>query len=390
MNSINKNDVTSKNQMMRMNELQKRKVVEHNDLISSVAKMDKTPLKIFELAVSAIDTANPPKDNIVYLSKQELFSFFDVRSENKHTRFKQAVEKMQKQAYFQVREVKDQGYEMKSIVPIPYVEWNSYNDVVTIEFNHRIMPYLIELNTNFTQYALSDIVELSSKYSIILYKWLCMSYNQYDYYSTKGNRREEQLEQYRNPSISIKELRRLTDTVNEYQRFTNFSKKILDIPLEEISNYTHFNVTYDKIKKGRAIDSIVFHITEKRMADDNSYKQEDETYLEDKARKEAAQEQLYLQAMESRYTKILMEHFMLSSYDLIDKAIMAGLQKHVYPLYDELKDLRGLSGVETHVSYVSEKKEGYSKRNIAKYLKKAIEQYLITVKIQDKMENGSM
>lgn len=33
-------------------ELENRKVAEHNDLITSIAKMDKTPLKIFELAVS--------------------------------------------------------------------------------------------------------------------------------------------------------------------------------------------------------------------------------------------------------------------------------------------------------------------------------------------------
>ncbi|MFP9055197.1 RepB protein, partial [Enterococcus faecalis] len=38
-----------KKQVMYMDELTKRKVVEHNDLITSVAKMDKTPLKIFEL-----------------------------------------------------------------------------------------------------------------------------------------------------------------------------------------------------------------------------------------------------------------------------------------------------------------------------------------------------
>ncbi len=54
---------------------EKRKIVEHNDLITSVAKMDKVPLKIFELAVSCIDINNPPKDNIIYLSKKELFSF---------------------------------------------------------------------------------------------------------------------------------------------------------------------------------------------------------------------------------------------------------------------------------------------------------------------------
>lgn len=387
MNSINKNEVINNKQVLHMNELQKRKVVEHNDLISSVAKMDKTPLKIFELAVSAIDTENPPKDNTIYLSKQELFSFFDISSANKHSRFKQAIEKMQKQAYFQVREVKDQGYEMLSIVPIPTVKWNSYNDEVMIRFNPDIMPYLIELNQNFTQYALSDVVELNSKYSIILYKWLCMSYNQFEYYSAKGERREEQLEKYRNPAISIQELRRLTDTINEYQRFTHFETWVLKKPIEEISEHTHFKVTYDKIKKGRSIDSIVFHITKKRMADDNSYKQNDEEYLADKSKKEANQKQLYLQAMESKYTKLLMAHFMLSPYDLTDQAMMAGLQKNVYPLYDKLKDLRGLKGVKDHLSYVDNKKEGYTKKNIAKYLKKAIEQYLVTVKIQDKTQD---
>ena len=48
----------------KMPELEDRKVVEHNDLITSIAKMDKTPLKIFELAASCIDTENPPKDNM--------------------------------------------------------------------------------------------------------------------------------------------------------------------------------------------------------------------------------------------------------------------------------------------------------------------------------------
>ncbi|WP_329504106.1 RepB family plasmid replication initiator protein [Pediococcus pentosaceus] len=387
MNSINKNEVINNKQVLHMNELQKRKVVEHNDLISSVAKMDKTPLKIFELAVSAIDTENPPKDNTIYLSKQELFSFFDVSSANKHSRFKQAIEKMQKQAYFQVREVKDQGYEMLSIVPIPTVKWNSYNDEVMIRFNPDIMPYLIDLKQNFTQYALSDVVELNSKYSIILYKWLSMSYNQFEYYSAKGGRRDDQVEKYRNPSISVKELRRITDTVNEYQRFQHFETWVLKRPLEEINEHTHFKVTYDKVKKGRAIDSIVFHITKKRVADDNSYKQNDPAYLAEKEQETADQIQLFVDGTQSRYTKMLRDKWVLSGADTTDIPIMAGLQKNVYPLYDELKSLRGLNGVRDHISYVADKKEGTTKRNIAKYLKKAIEQYLVTVKIQDKTQD---
>lgn len=382
MTSIPKNEQNQK-QVQILNELSKRKVVEHNSLITSIAKMDKTPLKMFELAVSCIDTEEPPKDHTVYLSKAELFAFFKVDDSNKHTRFKQAVENMQKQAFFKIKEKKEHGFEFENIVPIPYVKWTDYHDEVTIRFSPEIMPYLINLKQNFTQHALSDIAELNSKYSIILYRWLSMNYNQYEHYSYKGGRREEQVEAYRNPSISMRELREMTDTVNEYKLFTNFSKKVLDKPLEEINDRTSFNIAYEKVKKGKSIDSIVFHITKKRRADDNSYKLEDKTYKEVKAEKKESEKDLVFKAMESKYTRLLLENFLLSPYEMTDTSLMAGLQKNVYPKYDELKALRGLEGVKKHLSYVHDKQEPYSKGNVAKYLKKAVDQYLPTVKLQD-------
>ncbi|MCC9873705.1 RepB family plasmid replication initiator protein [Streptococcus agalactiae] len=367
-------------QVLTLNELSKRKVVEHNSLITSIAKMDKTPLKMFELAVSCINTEEPPKDNTVYLSKADLFAFFKVSDNDKHSRFKQAVRAMQKEAYFEIKEEAGKGFKFKSIVPIPYVEWTDYHDEVKIEFHREIMPYLINLKKNFTQHALSEISELNSKYSIILYRWLSMNYNQYEHYSVKGGRRAEQVESYRNPSISVKELRIMTDTVNEYQRFTNFTKKILDIPLKEINDNTTFKVSYDKVKKGRSIDSIVFHIEKKRCADDNSYKLNDKMYQAEQAKKEETEDRLAIEAMKNKYTKLLLDNMLLNSYEMTDTSLMAGLQAHVYPLYDELKELRGLNGVKDHLSYVASKQEAYSKRNITKYLKKAIEQYLPTVR----------
>ena len=370
-------------QVHTLNELSKRKVVEHNSLITSIAKMDKTPLKMFELAVSLIDTDNPPQDQTVYLSKKEMFAFFKVDDNDKHSRFKEAIEKMQKQAFFQIKKEQDKGFKFVSIVPIPYVEWTDYSDEVKIEFHREIMPYLINLKTNFTQHALSDIAELNSKYAIILYRWLSMNYNQYDHYSVKGGRREEQVESYRNPKIGIRELREMTDTVNEYQRFDRFESYILKNSLKEINAHTTFNVTHEKVKKGRSIDSIVFHITKKTVADDISYKLDDPAYIDDKIRQEESEKDLVYEAMKSPYTKLLMEHFLLSYIDLTDTAILSGLQKNVYPLYDELKELRGLKGVKEHLAYIRDKQDDYSKKNIAKYLKKSIEQYLPIVKRQD-------
>ena len=144
-------------------------------------------------------------------------------------------------------------------------------------------------------------------------------------------------------------------------------------------------MSYEKVKKGRSIDSIVFHITKKPVARNDFYKleEQDPIYLQDKANKEQAEELLAGKALKSKYTKLLLDNMLLSPYEMTDTSLMAGLQAHVYPLYDELKELRGLNGVKDHLSYVAAKQEAYSKRNIAKYLKKAIEHYLPTVKRQD-------
>ncbi len=342
--------------------------------------MDKIPLKIFELAVSCIDTDNPPKDNIIYLSKSELFTFFKVNDSNKHSRFKQAIEVMQKQAYFNIKANKELGIEYESIVPIPYIKWTDYTDEVILQFQPQIMPYLIELKKNFTQYALSDVMELNSKYSIILYKWLSMNYNQYEHYSFKGGRREEQLEVYQNPSISIKELRIMTDTINLYKTFKDFDSYVLKNSLKEINEHTHFNVSYEKLKVGRSIDRIQFHISKKEQPQElnGEYKarEQDPDYLQDKINKEVNQQALFAEAMQSLYTTSLLESSLLSPFDMQDITLMANLQLEVYPLYKQLEEIVGLQGVKKHLEYVSNKKLDYSKPNLVKYLKTAVMRYL--------------
>lgn len=150
--------------------------------------------------------------------------------------------------------------------------------------------------------------------------------------------------------------------------------------------------TYIKIKGRwhylyRAIDAdgltLDIWLRKKRRADDNSHKLEDTAYQEDKARKAETEDKLAIEAMKSKYTTLLLENMLLSPFEMQDTKIMAGLQVHVYPLYDELKELRGLNSVKDHLSYVASRREEYSKHNIARYLKKAIEQYLPTVKRQD-------
>ena len=365
-----------------MNDVENKKIVQHNDLITSVAKMDKMPLKFFELAVASLDIKNIPDDRTVHVSKELLFSFFDVKSENKHTRFKEAILKVHEQAIFSMQEMnKRKGkYEYKIISPLEQTSWNDYEDSVSFKFTESILPYLVELKENFTQYLLSDIAKLNSKYSIIIYKWLSMNFNQYEYYRHTNSRREIQLEKYRNPIITIKELRRLSNTENEYGKFFNFETRILKTAEKEINQCTTLNMSYEKIKKGRSIDSIQFHISKKEKPQElnGEYKtrEQDPAYMQDKANREEQEDKLFKQAMQNPYTMELITSTLLSPVEMTDITLMANLQQEVYPLYKELENIVGLEGVRKHLEYVSSKKLDYSKPNLVKYLKTAVMRYL--------------
>ena len=170
----------------------------------------------------------------------------------------------------------------------------------------------------------------------ILYKWLVMNYNQFEHYQYKKERTQAQLEELRNPKMSVKELRVLTDTTTDYKAFTDFDKWVLKKATEEITANTHYNVSYEKIKIGRSIADIIFHIEKKKVAKDESYKerQQDPVYLGNKETRVQTQQELLSKALQSEYTTILGENMLIGFKDIQDIELMADLQRLVYPLYD--------------------------------------------------------
>lgn len=353
-------------------ELEKKKIVEHNDLIMSSAKMDTVPLKFFELAVAEIDTFNPPKDNTIYLSKKDMFKFLNAKDndKDKYYRFKQAISKMQKQAFFEIREEKGKGFVFRNIVPIPYVEWKSYSDEVKIRFDVEIMPYLTELKTNFTQFALTDIQGLNSKHSIIIYKWINMNYNQFEYYKKNGNRDGQQLYKLCNPVIEVDELRWLTNTQKEYVgRFTNFELYVIKKPIKEINKYTRFNVTYDKIREGRKITKIQFHISLKgeKTIEDSSKSKKVVTLAD---------------AQQSPYSQLLMGALLITFNDMQNETLMLSLAAKIYPKYDEFVEKYSLDMLKKHLEYV--KAHSTNIKDLVTYLDNALQGYQNKLATQEK------
>ena len=233
------------------------RVAQSNDLILGLWKSESViTMKLFEMAVSCIDTSNPPLDRFIYVDKAAILDFFQIKDKSGSTyqRFQEHMERLRKQGII----LHLPGNRIASVTAIPYIEWGTAeNDqVVRMQFSEQIMPYVIELSTNFTQYYIAEIKNLNSKYSVILFKWLVMNFK-------RG---------HKIVSVSMNQLRTMTSTLEDYSDFRNFEKRVLKNAEEEINKSTDITIKYKKIKGSRnKIIAIEFHIRAKKSFRDTSF-----------------------------------------------------------------------------------------------------------------------
>lgn len=118
------------------------------------------------------------------------------------------------------------------------------NNLITIELDNKLKPYLIQLNQFFTVYEVGYIYPMESKYSIRLYE-LLKSY-----------------ENIGKCSFDLTELKLKLQTP-EYKEYNNFKKRVIEPALEEINEYTDLQVSFKPIREGRNIKKLFFDINTK-------------------------------------------------------------------------------------------------------------------------------
>lgn len=371
-------EIISQEENIIVNEIDNQIIAQHNDLIKSVADMRKTSMKIFELAVGSLDSPKAQQRQVT-IKKNIIFDILGQKGNSRNNHLRDALKDLQHNAVFHLMPSKENGKKEVLISPISKIEWSEDEDYISLYFTPEILPYITLLKKNFTQYKLEYIANMESKHSIVLYKMFSMYYNQYNYYRNKGNRRQDQVEKFRNPKLSIKELREQTGTTDKYvKRFGDFKSKVLDRAINEINAKTDLNVTYEKIRSGRRISDIQFHIKKKATNASVEDMKHIETVEQTQQEREMENAKIYADAMASGYTQMLLQRFLLNPTDMTDQATMIGLGKKVYIKYDKVKEQLGMDALERHLDYVHDHINDWNRHtNIAKYLEKAVDDYIL-------------
>lgn len=143
------------------------------------------------------------------------------------------------------------------------------NGKLTIKISEELKPFLVGLRGNFTRYRLSEILSLNSIYAIRIYEILCG-------YMNENNLPHADVAV--EVSISIEEIRKVTDTTDKFERYSSFKLKVIDVALKEINQKSNYHVTATPYKSGRTVMGYDFLIESqagyhhRTAADKNSIK----------------------------------------------------------------------------------------------------------------------
>lgn len=136
--------------------------------------------------------------------------------------------------------------------------------IIQIRLDNDMKPFLLQLKANFTSYELIWTLRFRSKYAIRLYE-LIKSIHFHE------------LEEYRR-TYKLDELKALLGA-ETHKTYQHFRTRALVPAVDEINELSDKNVSFEAIKKGRAVDQISFVISSKNSLEAAKLRSEAEREL---------------------------------------------------------------------------------------------------------------
>jgi len=128
----------------------------------------------------------------------------------------------------------------------PYIDPGS--GTVQIRLDRDMVPFLLQLKHNFTQYEIIWTLHFKSKYTIRLYELIkSVHFHELEKYTRR---------------YGVEELKKLMDG-ERYREYRDFKQRALVPAVNEINKYSDKTVEYEEVKRGRKVLAVEFTITSK-------------------------------------------------------------------------------------------------------------------------------
>jgi len=134
------------------------------------------------------------------------------------------------------------------VITSRWLSARSYVDgagTIKLQFAPLIVPYITRLEAEFTKYDLKKIAHMSSAYAIRLYELLIQ-------WGSVVKR-----------EVELEWLKKVLMVEREYDRLDNFKKRVLDVALSQINEFSDLTASYTQRTTGRVVTHLIFIFSKK-------------------------------------------------------------------------------------------------------------------------------
>lgn len=219
-------------------------VVKSNKLIEASYRLDLIEQRIILAAiVEARETQQGLGDGFITLDAARFAKTFGMEEGSVYGQLKNALDTLFNR-FIVVHDIHPEtGHERVS--KIRWISKSSYISgagLIQLQFGQDMVPYIARLEKEFTVYRLEKIGRMSSAHAVRMYELLVQ-------YLGIGQR-----------EIDIAWLRGVLQLTNEYAAIKDFKKRVIDVAVEQINQYSDIRIAYTQRKTGRTVSHLIFDI----------------------------------------------------------------------------------------------------------------------------------
>lgn len=215
-------------------------ITRHNSLIEGCYKLTLDEQRLLYLCITQLDPRKPlPKDNCFTVTADNFAQTFNIDKTNVYRQLEEASKELAER-WLRTND----GKYREQFRWVFGVRYHDDEGKVTLGFSPWVVPYLTSLQKQFTSLKLSQVANLKSIYSIRLLEFLM---------------------QFKSTGKFIIDLNKFKERLgieNEYKRFFDLKKRVIDVAVKELKEKSNFMVNWKSIKCGKVIKQIEFIFSE--------------------------------------------------------------------------------------------------------------------------------
>ena len=221
-------------------------VVKQNDIVQKARyRLDLVQQKTIMYLISKINSMKDVEFQDITVDIKDLCEIMGVKYNGKNLKdFKDNIQKLSdKSMWVELGDVDDTIVLMRWLDEVAIKRGKG---TVTVRFDDKMAPYLLQIQDRFVQYQLVNVLPMKSQYSLRLYEII------------KSHEAQGKW------TVALDDLRKdlFVENIPTYADYRDFKKRILDPAVMEICNFTDLVVAYEPKRKDRKIYSIMFEMCE--------------------------------------------------------------------------------------------------------------------------------